>query len=123
MAYKEHCDKCARRKDRGIGEEGLHTEAVHKESGYKGSDRLRRHTCGVVKSGVFSDVAAASKLDDHREGVDIDGCPSDTRNGKEDHHNGQGSTRVKEGCGEERAREHNDAREDRLFSADYVRYS
>ena len=118
MADEQHRDERERHKDRGVGEEDGHAHMVHQEAREHGRDDLRGHTGGVVKSGVFAHVRAGAELHDHREGVDVDRCPADAREGEHEVHEHGGALRAEERRHAEGHAEHHDAGEDRLLAAD-----
>ena len=78
MADEEHGHKRAGHAQRGLRAEHGHADLVHQEAGDNRRDALRGHAGRVVEAGVAADIAAGAHLNDHREGVDVDGRPADT---------------------------------------------
>ena len=117
MADEQHGHKGQRREHGGIGEQHVHPHAVHQQAGEHGRGYLRRHGGGVVKAGVLAHVAAGAHLHHHREGVDVDGGPCDTRQSEHGVHEHGRTFGAHEGGGGEGGGQHNDARQNGLFPA------
>ena len=76
VAHKAHGDKAQRHKGCGVGEEYAVVNGAHQAARDNGGHDLRGHREGVIIPGKLADVTAAAHLHDHRQRVDIDGCPA-----------------------------------------------
>ena len=97
------------------------TDIPHEISRYDGRYDLRRHGEGVIVAGELADIRAFAHLNDHRQGVDIDGRPCKADERKDDEHDDIDAAvgRCQEVAEAEAERQQDDARHDGALSAEF----
>ena len=88
VADEEHGDEAQGDEQRGVGEQHAVVDLPHQRAGHDRRDDLCGHGGRIVVAGELADVRALAHLDDHGQGVDVDGRPREADEREDDEHDG-----------------------------------